>query len=289
MKRLLLSVIACAALSFSLIGCGGGGGGGKLPTQPTLPYKGIYEGTFQGTPGHVTKIRLNVSEFGTVKGHTDNDFAAASFSGNINSTGKITTNINERVRDAIDPDPIVYITIYNIQIANDGSFTGSWVYTNDATKTGSLSGTKVTIPNPRFTAINNGTIVDNIQGGRTWLLDTKCAALNPGNTTSTGASAEQLVATTLKDGVCGLNNISPTVGLWELPTYYDMMSLVEDGYTPDTLLTAGFTSMFTDPYYWGEDYAFDLVGAGEYWYINMGTGAAAKSNSSSAYVWPVLK
>ncbi|HXE94762.1 MAG TPA: DUF1566 domain-containing protein [Dongiaceae bacterium] len=278
MKKILM-MLACTALNVALFGCGGGGGGstgnGNLGpvTTPAAKYAGIYSGTFTGLPGHWTKWRLNVNGGGTYSGHTDNDIVGSAFSGTISEIGNLSS-IDETFNTATG----AHISITNIKIDDSGNVTGTWVLSNNSSKTGTITGAKVTIPDLRFVDNHDGTITDAVTN-LIWLKNANCF-----NVVSR-VTGESNVSTLAGGGACGLADGS-TAGMWRLPTYYELLIFVNDGYLSDKLNSSGFSNVASDSPYWANLNAFLVTDS---WQVDMTDGSVSQSNIGNQVgkVWPV--
>jgi hypothetical protein len=254
MKRLLLSVIACAALSISLIGCGGGGGGGG--TTPigdvgnedktvgdivtTGAFSGAYSGEFVSDPvkSFVQQWSLYATSTGsgdacTVAGHLNDILAGGivlplgNISGTISSTGEISATSDGT------PSATISGTV------NAGNINATVTFSDSTTAV--LTGTKKTPSTTRFTvSFKKGTIYDKVNN-LTWLMNANCYGTLDWTTALT--KAETLVG---NNTACGLNDGSTALS-WRLPSPVEIQTLSDSGFTSAKLSNSlFFTNVPTD-------------------------------------------
>ena len=246
-------------------------------------YGAVYSGTFDGAvkPPYTSAWRMNVSKGGSISGHTDNSYSGGEFiNGSTVSSGEFTV-IVEGGYDPSNPNPLNgNITLTGTVDAVSGSVSGTWELQTNTSRKGTFKGTKETIPANRFTVKTNGTVYDSYHN-LTWLKDANCfEAVNlVNNNTPTQVS-------TLKSGQCGLSDGS-VAGKWRLPTRAEMVQLLDEGFTANTLMNPiGFSNVQSIQYYWASDvYGFD---SNEEWSVNLLYGYVNPINFASyGYLWPV--
>ena len=153
-----------------------------------------------------------------------------------------------------------------------------------------------TLPTPRFTNNNNGTVTDNLTG-LTWLKNANCTDTVGGVAKTNGYLAwpDALIwSNNLASGKCGLSDNSHA-GDWRLPNVRELRSLTNRAYSyPALSNTAGtgqwteddpFTGVQSDFYWSSTTYAYYT---GYAWGVSLWDGYADwGSKGSNLYVWPV--
>ncbi len=109
----------------------------------------------------------------------------------------------------------------------------------------------ISIPTPRFTDNNDGTVTDNLTG-LIWLQDANCYQ---GYSWSNALT----YSNNLEDGECDLNDGS-SKGEWRLPNIYELTSLVNWAYYDPMISNAAGTGKLSngDPFY-------NVQTGGRYW------------------------
>ena len=154
----------------------------------------------------------------------------------------------------------------------------------------------VSLPTPRFTTNNNGTVTDNLTG-LIWLTNANCydtvggIAKGSGSLSWTNALAW---SNSLASGSCGLSDGS-VAGDWRLPNDKELFSLVNDQYYSPVLSNTAGTAKWID----GDP--FSNVQSSTYvssttkvssptqaWGITFSGGYTINSpKTAGGYVWPV--
>jgi hypothetical protein len=139
----------------------------------------------------------------------------------------------------------------------------------------------------RFVDKGNGTIYDTASN-LTWLKSANCTETVGGIAKTSGYLTWTDALTwsnNLASGKCGLTDGS-SAGAWHLPTIEELRIFVDDGYTANTLISAGFfISAQSIPFWSSSNYASVTTSA---WFVLMYNGIVDHYNKTyNGYVWPV--
>ena len=148
-------------------------------------------------------------------------------------------------------------------------------------------------PNPRFVDNTDGTVTDMLTG-LVWLKDASCADIGPNGNGTANFSTALSAAAALANGTCGLSDGS-TAGTWRVPSYFELLSLLDLDYTFPALSNGEGTAK------WTEGDVFVGVQSGSYWSSTSSVGSAnhawfvyldngyvsAATKTDPLYVWPV--